>query len=259
MRSTLLLLVIFFVLAPSSIVMAQTTPLNSGVFHANESFTSRPEAIEKKQILKGSTIDLAFIDVHIITLPAGGALLDQQHSDLEEMLILKEGRLQVTLGMAQHDVGPGSVVLALPGETHHYQNAGNTPAMVYVFQYKGKRPADLLRGQEHGGSFVVNWEALEDKSHSKGSRRNLFERPTAIFNRFEMHVTTLNAGLTSHDPHQHRPGEFILVHQGEVEEFIDNQLHPASSGDLLFLESQSLHTITNRGTGATTYYAFQFQ
>ncbi len=259
MRSTLLVLALFFVLAPTSFVMAQTTPLNSGVFRANESRASHADTIKKKQILRGSTVDLAFIDVHSITLPAGGSFSDQLHNDLEEMLILKEGHLQVTIGTAQHDVGTGSVVLVLPGETHHYQNTGNTPAEVYIFQYRGKKPSDLLRGNAHGGSFVVDWEALEDKSYSKGSRRNLFERPTAVFERFEMHVTTLNEGLTSHDPHQHRPGEFILVRHGEVEEFIDNQLFPASSGDLLFLESQSLHTIKNSGKGTSAYYAFQFQ
>jgi (S)-ureidoglycine aminohydrolase len=118
---------------------------------------------------------------------------------------------------------------------------------------------DPARGREAGGSLMVDWEEVEWQPGEKGGRRQIFDRATAVFERFEMHATTLNEGLTSHDPHQHRAEEFILVLQSDVEEFIDPNRYPASVGDLLYRASQSLHTITSTGTGSSEYLAFQWQ
>ncbi len=175
------------------------------------------------------------------------------------MVIVKEGELRVTLEDERRDLGPGSVILALPGDRHGFENAGDDPVTYYVFRYRGKKPMNRERGDEAGGSLLVDWDEVEMNPNEKGGRRQIFDRATAVFERFEMHVTTLNEGLTSHDPHRHPAEEFILIRQSEVEEFIDNKRHPASAGDLIFLESQSLHTITSTGTGPAEYFAYQWE
>ena len=97
------------------------------------------------------------------------------------------------------------------------------------------------------------------KETEKGGRRDFFDRPTSVFERFEMHVTTLNEGLQSHAPHTHQAEEFLLVIEGDVEEQIGETFNPATSGDLIFVDSMVSHTIANVGEGPATYFAFQWE
>jgi hypothetical protein len=70
----------------------------------------------------------------------------------------------------------------------------------FVLIYKSKSPREK---EEIVKSQIVDWTNLIFKPHDKGGRRDFFDRPTAMFNRVEMHVTTLNEGLNSHLPHKH--------------------------------------------------------
>lgn len=81
---------------------------------------------------------------------------------------------------------------------------------------------------------------------------------TGMFERFEMHVTTLNAGLQSHDPHSHTPEEIILLKEGDIEMTLGDQKVKASKGDLVLIDSKIMHGLTNIGTTPATYFAFQW-
>ncbi len=87
----------------------------------------------------------------------------------------------------------------------------------------------------------------------------MFDRATAMTKRFEMHVTTLNQGLWSHPPHIHRAAEILLMMDGSAQESIHGNIHPATIGDLIYLESNVPHAIQNTGKGTCTYFAFQFE
>ena len=77
--------------------------------------------------------------------------------------------------------------------------------------------------------------------------------------RFEMHVTTLNGGLRSHDPHTHRAEEMVLLLEGTAEMQIAEDILPLASGGLVFLGSEIPHAIKNVGTKPCVYFAFQMQ
>ena len=253
---------ILFLLATlcTSVALAQTPPLPSGTYIWETLPVERLDTRERRAILEGSTTALDHLVIHATTLDPGQAPhASHTHEDLEELVIVKDGQLRVTIGEEQQVLGPGSIALALPGDEHGFENAGETPATYYVFRYRSKKPMDARRGQDAGGSFMVNWNDVEYKTHDKGGRRQHFDRATTMFERFEMHVTTLNAGLQSHPPHTHDPEEFILVLEGDVEEYIDAKTYPGTAGDLVFLASQSLHGITNTGDTPATYFAFQWE
>jgi (S)-ureidoglycine aminohydrolase len=67
-------------------------------------------------------------------------------------------------------------------------------------KYRSQLPMDKDRGKEAGGSLVIDWNELPFNPHDKGGIRRYFDRATAMCERFEMHVTTLNEGLKSHEP-----------------------------------------------------------
>ena len=77
-------------------------------------------------ILVGSTLDLDSLEVRAVTLPAtarpdSGAA----HDSLETFMMVKEGKLWVTLNGVSRALGAGSVALALPGDRiDHVEHRG---------------------------------------------------------------------------------------------------------------------------------------
>ena len=72
-----------------------------------------------------------------------------------------------------------------------------------------------------------------------------------------MHVTSLNEGNKSHDPHTHFDEEIIVVLTGEVEEMINGANYQAA-GSVIFLSSMDPHGIRNAGKGRCEYYAIRW-
>ena len=54
-----------------------------------------------------------------------------RHAD-EEILILKEGKLEVTINGAAQTVGAGSIVFIASNDEHGWRNVGDVPATYYV-------------------------------------------------------------------------------------------------------------------------------
>jgi len=211
------------------------------------------------QIMDGRTTLLSNLEAHLTILqPGQAAHPPHTHSNTEELIIVKEGVLSVTINGKTKLLSQGGVSLALPGEEHGAVNAGTAKASYYVIKYT--RPAvDAARGEKAGGSVLMKWSEPAVENTDRGQRRNFFVRPTSLFEKFDMHVTTLNKGFVSHAPHTHLQEEIIIVQSGQVEMQIGNSFFPATAGDIVFLSSGIPHALRNTGNGATTYYAFQWQ
>jgi (S)-ureidoglycine aminohydrolase len=217
------------------------------------------ETRERRQVLDGSTADLDRLEIHTSTLePGKSPHASHTHADEEELIIIREGKLKVTIRNKTEILGPGSIALAIPGEEHGFENGGDVPVTYYVIKYKSKAPVNISRGKEAGGSFMKDWKAVAVLENEKGNRRNFFERPTTMTQRFEMHVTTLKEGLNSHAPHTHRAEEIILMISGDVTMQIGEKHERAGAGDLIFLGSEVPHALTNTGKGPCSYFAFQW-
>ena len=52
-------------------------------------------------------------------------------------------------------------------------------------------------------SSFFDWNKIEMVKTEKGGLRNFFDTRTETLEQLEVHVTTLNPGITSHVPHQH--------------------------------------------------------
>ncbi len=240
--------------------MAQIDSLTSNVYRWHDLKVEKSEARERRQILEGSTTDLEYFEIHATTVePKKSPHAGHSHDDTEELVIVKEGTLKVTIKDESRILGPGSIALAMPGEQHGLENASDTPATYYVFRYRSKSPVNIERGKKAGGSFMVNRNDVAMQKTETGGRRQHFDRATSMFERFEMHVSTLNAGLTNHKTHTHRAEEFVLITQGEVEMQIGDSFHKAAAGDLIFLASEIPHALRNIGSEQTEYFAFQWQ
>lgn len=231
------------------------THLASKVYHWPDSKKGA-----EQRLLLGQTTHLEQLEIKAVQWQAGESPAEEEmSSDLEELLIVKEGLLRITLGDQAERLGPGSVALILPGQKYSLRAGADGPTAFYRMSYRSKQPMSAERGKKAGGSFVVHWEDVAYREHDKGGRRDFFDRPTAMCADFEMHVTNLNEKVQSHPPHTHDVEEIILLVQGDIEMHIDGKTPKVKVGDFAFVDSVVPHAPTNIGKGQAIYFAFQWK
>ena len=244
----------FILLFVANWCFGQSNTISSGIY-----VWKSPASQE--QILHGNTTFLEPFQVSVETMKPGqkwGARTSEM-SFTEELLIVKEGRLTVTLEGKSNSVGPGSIVFVMPNQRYNPENKGSTDLVFYILKYTAKSGFDLARGKSNGGSFIVDWDELPFKKTDVGGRRDFFNKPTATCTRFEMHVTTLNAGLPSHAPHEHAEEEIILLMKGNATMTVKGKEYPMTPGDFVFAASHDFHGIRNTGESQCEYFAFQWK
>ncbi|MEZ5043131.1 MAG: cupin domain-containing protein [Saprospiraceae bacterium] len=250
---------LFVFLVSTSMASAQSEKIEAQIFNWKKAEVNKEKTGKKRAFFEGSTTHFDRFIVHATTLKPGLAPHPSHtHADLEELVIVKEGQLKVTIEGKSSILGPGSIALIMPGDEHGFENAGNTKATYYVLRYHSRSPQNDARGKAEGGSFVVNWEDTAYTPHDRGGVRHFFDRGTSMCENFEMHVTTLNVGIQSHPPHTHVGEEIILMITGNIEEYIDGKTDNAAIGDIVFLASQVPHAPTNIGKKQCTYFAFKW-
>lgn len=239
-------------------VWSQADSLLSGLYAWKE--PAAQKTLSSAVLFEGKAEDMQWLQMSANRLVPSGAKLERKTpADEEHMMIVKSGRLRLFLNDSTYTIGAGSVALLMPGENFSVQNESSEPCKFYLMKYRSKLPVDAERGKAAGGSLVKDWNKIEFKPHDKGGRRDFFERPTAVCRRMEMHVSTLNPGLKSHDPHTHRAEEIVLVTDGETEMQIRDRFYKGSVGSIYYLGSNVSHAIQNNGTKPCTYFAFQFE
>lgn len=108
------------------------------------------------------------------------------------------------------------------------------------------------------GSTIFDWNAMTAQPTKVGAVRRVCQVPTATLDELEIHITTLNAGETSHAPHQHADEELLIVKEGTVESLVNGQLHRVGPGSVIFQASNQMHGIRNVGDGPATYHVIRW-
>lgn len=233
-------------------------PLAAEVYNWNKLEVQKTKSGERRQILDGKTEVFNHFEIHVTTLHPGKAPHGSHiHKDHEELIIVKEGTIKQTIGNDEKILGPGSIILAQPGDEHGISNAGNTIASYYIIKWK-INDFSLADKSDDLKSLMLDWNEFEYKTTKKGGRRQVLRQPTNMLNELEMHVTTLNEGMKSHDQHTHLDEEIILVLKGDVEEMIDDVPYKAEAGSLIYLNSMIPHGIRNAGSGQCEYFAIRW-
>jgi XRE family transcriptional regulator, regulator of sulfur utilization len=104
------------------------------------------------------------------------------------------------------------------------------------------------------GPAVFDWNAMAATRTDTGEVRSLVRRPTATLRELEMHVTTLNPGLSSHPPHTHPNEELVIIDQGIVETLSDGRWHRIGPGSVIFNASNAPHALRNVGKTPARYH-----
>ncbi len=104
------------------------------------------------------------------------------------------------------------------------------------------------------GSKVFDWNSIPEKPTPYGTVRSFCSAPTATLLNLEIHVTTLNPGMSPHPPHKHPNEELIILRQGTVETLSNGEWIRVGPGSVIFNASNQLHGFKNVGTEPAVYH-----
>lgn len=209
---------------------------------------------ESIKMISGETTHFSEMDFYLKEVSAH-TNADLTNYDKEQIIIVKDGALEVSFGGRTKLLGPHSVAVLYAGDEGSIRTTSN--ATYYTMIYKAKTP-NIKLSPASESSFMLDFNDVPFKSHERGGVRSYFNRSTAMCPYYEMHVTTLNEGIKSHEPHTHAAAEIILMIEGETEMEIGNEKYQAEAGDLYFAGSNVPHAIRNIGKGQCMYFAFQW-
>jgi len=241
-------------------LVAQLNPVSSGVFHWDKLPVKKDAQRESRKIAEGTTPEFKYFEIHATTQEKG-AIPRPPHTqkDIEEVIIIKEGTLKCTIGDKTAVLGKGSVMLIPPLEAQIFENIGDGPVVYYVFMFRSKDTMNLERSKQAGGTLLLNYDSLVYTENGNKGTRKYFDRPTAMCENYEMHITYLKAKGPSHAPHQHKDTEIILVIEGETEMTIEVQYYNAKGGDFYIAESGKMHSVCNASDKPCSYFAFKWR
>ena len=88
--------------------------------------------IVTRQILKGDTHSHYLIDLHESELAPGQAPHQPHKHVHEELLMIREGDIEITIAGKTTRIGPGGGAYIASNELHGWRNVGATPAKYFV-------------------------------------------------------------------------------------------------------------------------------
>lgn len=240
--------------------IAQTAPIPSGVYHWADAPVTKSADRETRKFVQGATAELTMLEIHATTQNKG-AVVRPAHAqkDIEELIFVKEGTMKFTIGTQSSVLGKGSIVLVPPQQMQTTENVGNGPLTYYVFQFRAKQPMDLERSNKAGGPLMLNADSLTYKPSAVGGGIKYIQRPTAMFNELEMHITELKHKGPSHAPHTHIDTELILMLEGNTEQMISGKTYKGTAGDIYLMNSNELHGISNPVDVPCKYLAIRWK
>ena len=109
------------------------------------------------------------------------------------------------------------------------------------------------------GPSVYPWDEMKPHDTDVGTYAQVMRGPTATLDELELHVTTLNPGVSSHPPHTHANEELVIIREGTVEVLSGGVWKRVGSGGVVFNASNSPHALRNVGTGRAVYHVINWQ
>lgn len=108
-------------------------------------------------------------------------------------------------------------------------------------------------------SAVFDWNSIAVKQTDVGNVRQFFRTPVATLDELELHVTTLNPGLSSHPPHKHTNEELVIIKEGNVEVLSNGEWKKAGPGSVIFNASNQMHALKNVGSTQAVYHVINWK
>jgi quercetin dioxygenase-like cupin family protein len=239
---------------------SQSTPLGT-TFVDFDSLTTRVTPVGLyRAVFDAPTPTLEKFEVHVTTLRPGMPSHAPHHHPWEEMLLLREGELEVSINGQKHHAGPGSLVFFASHDVHNATNVGDKPATYYVVNFctdaihsLSNQPAAERAEPGKLPSSVIDCDNLPAIPTKTGSRRNVVDSPTLTFRRLESHITTLNAGEGTPADMRDPGDEFFVVKSGVIEAKVNGVTCRVAAGSCFYFSPNEGRAFKNIGATPASY------
>lgn len=144
-RKEITLVLFTAIITAGLVVLAQPARpvMGSSVFDWNKIEVKATKTGERRQFFQSPTATLDEFECHVTTLNKGEAAHAPHQHPEEELIVVKEGTIEVVQGGVTNRVGPGSVVFHASNIMHGMRNVGDGVASYHVFKWisPGPKPA----------------------------------------------------------------------------------------------------------------------
>jgi uncharacterized cupin superfamily protein len=233
--------------------------LKSSVYEWDKLSVKKIPTGDYRSFLNSSTRSLEELNIMAMTLNPGKEGNEYQvDRGFDELIIVKEGSIDIDLNGVKRYLGQGSVIVVPSGNKIVITNPLTYNAVYYLIGFKTYEKNTREPITEKSPPIFIDWKNVEFKPSEIGGRRNIIQQKTSVLKELEIHVTTIKEGLSSHAGHTHPDEELILVREGVVEMKINDKSFKAGPGSLFFLGNDDFHGLTNAGKGQCEYYAIRW-
>ena len=239
---------------------ASSQPKLGSTAFAWENLVAKPTSKgERRDVANNPTPTLAVFESHITTLNPGEASHDPHRHAQEELIILKEGRVEVHINGRTQEAGPGSVFFYASHDAHAVRNIGSSRATYWVINLATASTHDPAAHNRTPTrpSGVFEWSQLTVTPTKNGERREVLKGSTATMESLSCHVTTVNPREAAHGAHRHPDDEIVLVKEGTLEATIEGRTFRGGPGSVFLFTSNDLHGLRNGGDTRVSYYVIR--
>jgi quercetin dioxygenase-like cupin family protein len=135
-RDILIALIAIFATAGAFAIADQGPVIGSAVFDWNAIPAKPSEVGSVRSFFKARTATLEELEVHVATLDPGKSPHPPHRHPNEEMVVVKQGTLEVLVNGEWKRVGAGSVIFNASNQLHGLRNVGTEQAIYHVINWK---------------------------------------------------------------------------------------------------------------------------
>lgn len=215
---------------------------------------------EQRAVFDNPTATLEKFEVHVSTLNPGMMSHPPHEHPWEEILVIKDGEVDVSINGVKHHAGPGALVFFASHDVHNAQNNGDKPATYYVINFVtdvvstvADKPAAEQAVVGMLPSSVIDCNARPAVATASGSRASVVVSPTLTFARFESHITTLNVGASTAADIVDPGDELFIVKAGAIEARINGVAARINAGSFFYCAPNDKRTFRNIGAVPAIY------
>ena len=239
---------------------AQLPVVTSGVIHWDDLVVKPSDQRVGRRLTEGTSSLFDYFEIHATTQEKGAkSRAPHAQKDIEEIIIVTEGTMKFTMNDSSVILSAGSMISIPPLAMQALENIGDGSLTYYVIMYRSRKPMDMNRSITAGGFAFINVQDLKYKSSEKGGRVDYINRPSAMCENLEVHMTQLNHKGPSHAAHAHPDAEIILALEGQINISIKGQGYAGRAKDLFFIETNELHSIENISDTPCRYIAIKIR
>jgi quercetin dioxygenase-like cupin family protein len=117
-------------------VAGHVSVLSSTAFDWNALTPKATDVGSVRSITRSPTATLDELEIHVTTLDPGKSPHPPHRHPNEELVIVRQGTVEVLIDGAWKRIGPGSVAFFASNQLHGLRNVGNEPAVYHVINWR---------------------------------------------------------------------------------------------------------------------------